>query len=333
MDDSLQGFEEVLQYILRDVRTTGTIIGYGAYAIVVEVLVSSTRLGAAKRIHSHLQHSREFLGNALIKVKQQFSEECQLLASIKHPNIVDFLGIHFFPGESLPALVTERLHFNLHDLLDPPDDPQRNLLLGRKCSILCDVANGLAHLHDLFIIHRDLSARNVVLTDDMKAKLVDLGTALKEPIMKVLTAQPGCSVYMPPEACSTEMVNYDRSIDIFSLGILTIFTIGENFPGNPLPSTYTENTSLVARSELDRREEYMKDVKEKLSASDQLRKDHPLLLLIRRCLENLPSNRPDIHEAMHLLEKAKEAVWEKERELEQVGPLFPVRATKEEYCI
>ena len=162
----------------------------------------------------------------------------------------------------------------------------------------------------------------------MKAKLVDLGTALKEPIMKViavLTAQPGCSVYMPPEACSTEMVNYDRSIDIFSLGVLTIFTIGENFPGNPLPSTHTVNFSLKARSELDRREEYMKDVEEKLSASDQLRQDHPLLLLIQRCLENLPSNRPDIHVAVHLLEKAKDSVWEKERELEQIGPLFPVR--------
>ena len=95
------------------------------------------------------------------------------------------------------------------------------------------------------------------------------------------------------------MVNYDRSIDIFSLGVLTIFTIGERFPGNPLPSTHT------VRSELDRREGYMKDVQKNLSASNQLREGHPLLLLIRSCLENLPSNRPDIHAAMRLLEKAK----------------------------
>ena len=328
MDDSLQGFEEVRQYILRDLRTTGTIIDNGAHATVVEVLVSPTRLGAAKRIHNHLQHSPEFLGNALTKVEKQFAEECRLLAKIKHPNIVEFLGIYFFPGESLPALVTERLQTNLHNLLVPPDSPSRNLPLSLKCSILCDVANGLAHLHGLSIIHRDLSARNVVLTADMRAKLVDLGTALKEPIMKVmavLTAQPGCSVYMPPEACSTQMINYDRSIDIFSLGVLTIFTISENFPGNPLPSTYPENSSLVARSELERREEYMKDVEENLNAFSQLREDHPLLLLIHRCLENDPPKRPNIHEVKLILEKAKEGVWEKERhEREQVGHFLRV---------
>ena len=322
MDDPLQVFKEVLQFTLPNLRATGTVIGTGAHATVEEVLVS-TRLCAAKRIHSHLQHSQEFRNDALTRIAEQFPKECQLLASIKHPNIVEFIGIFFFPGESLPALVTERLHTNLQDLLDPRDSPSRNLLLSLKCSILCDVANGLAHLHGLSIIHRDLSARNVVLTDDMKAKLVDLGTALKEPIMKVmstLTVQPGCSVYMPPEACSTEMVNYDRSIDIFSLGVLTIFTIGEKFPGNPLPSTYTENSRLVARSELERREEYMKDVQEKLRASDQLRENHPLLLLIRRCLQNDPPKRPDIYEVKALLKKAKEEVWEKERhEREQVG--------------
>ena len=326
MDDPLQVFKEVLQFTLPNLRTTGTVIGTGAHATVEEVLVS-TRLCAAKRIHSYLQNSREFRNDALTRIAEQFPKECRLLASIQHPNIVEFIGIHFFPGERLPALVTERLHINLHDLLDPPDSPSRNLLLSLKCSILCDVANGLAHLHGLSIIHRDLSAKNVVLTADMKAKLVDLGTALKEPIKKVmaiLTAQPGCSVYMPPEACSTE-VDYDRSIDIFSLGVLIIFTIGENFPGNPLPSTHTVIFSLVARSELERREEYMKDVEEKLSASDQLREDHPLLLLIRSCLENLPSKRPDIHYALHLLEKAKEAVWKKEMELKQVRPLFPLR--------
>ena len=332
MDDSLQAFEELRQYILSDLRTTGTIISSGAHADVVEVLVPSTRLGAAKRIRSHLQHSKEFRNDSLTSIAEQFAKECQLLASIKHPNIVEFIGIYFFPGDRLPALVTERLHLNLHDLLDPPpppDSPSRNLPLSLKCSILCDVANGLAHLHGLSIIHRDLSARNVALTIDMRAKLIDLGTALKEPIMKamaVLTAQPGCSVYMPPEACSTEIVNYDRSIDIFSLGVLTIFTIGEKFPGNPLPSTYPENSGLVARSELERREKYMKDVEENLSAFSQLREDHHLLLLIRRCLENDPPKRPDIHEVKHLLEKAKEEVWEKERhEREQVGHFLRVR--------
>ena len=147
---------------------------------------------------------------------------------------------------------------------------------------------------------------------DMKAKLVDLATASEElkKVMSILTAQPGCSVY--PEACSTDVVNYDRSIDIFPHNL-------ENFPGNPLPSTYTENSILVARSELDRREEYTKDVEEKLSASDR-GPPSPV------ADTELPGEQPS-QQARYSCSYAPsgEAVWEKERELEQVGPLFPVR--------
>ena len=70
-------------------------------------------------------------------------------------------------------------------------------------SILQDVALGLRYLHDRHdpIIHRDLSANNVLLTADMRAKISDLGVAkiLEEhpTRMFTMTKTPGTQCYMP----------------------------------------------------------------------------------------------------------------------------------------
>ena len=54
-----------------------------------------------------------------------------------------------------------------------------------------------------------------------------------------MTKAPGASVYMPPEAIAPSDSNalkskYDATIDVFSLGVVTIFTVGETFPCDPL---------------------------------------------------------------------------------------------------
>ena len=149
----------------------------------------------------------------------------------------------------------------------------------------------------------------------MVAKIADLGVARIVPRMKAaaaMTTGPGASVYMPPEASvpsesNTEKSKYDTSIDIFSLGVVTIFTIGGTFPCNPLPYTYVnEETGLVVgRTELQRRSGYMAGVNQQLHACGQLRGDHPLIRLIQQCLQNLPAARPGIGEVLRLLEEAR----------------------------
>jgi serine/threonine protein kinase len=75
------------------------------------------------------------------------------MSSLSHPNIVKFLGVAFLPGSRLPALVMERLLTSLHDLLDPDPTP---VSMALKCSVLHNVACGLAYLHGRSppVIHR-----------------------------------------------------------------------------------------------------------------------------------------------------------------------------------
>ena len=82
----------------------------------------------------------------------------------------------------------------------------------------------------------------------MVAKIADLGVARIVPRVRAaatMTKGPGALVYMPPEAfaptrSNTEKSKYDAGIDVFSLGVVTIFTIGGVFPCDPLEPNYDD---------------------------------------------------------------------------------------------
>ena len=220
---------ELRPFLLSIVRLTGTRIGAGAYGSVEEVAIPGA-ICAAKKIHDFLQDPSQIPAAAIQKASTQFVRECQLMSTLRHPHIVQFLGVCFFPDSRLPALVMERLLTSLHDLLDPetdppppPDAPKPFFPLSLKCSILHNVASGLTYLHEQSppIIHRDLSARNVLLNSAMVAKIADLGVARIVPRMRAaatMTKAPGANVYMPPEALEDKpeasVEERDKSVEI-----------------------------------------------------------------------------------------------------------------------
>ena len=84
------------------------------------------------------------------------------------------------------------------------------------------------------VIHRNLSANNVILTSDMKAKLSDMGVTK---ILSLIPAQmtqmtqtkaPGTPCYMPPDALMAKQ--YTSKIDIYSDGVLTIHSLCRRWP-------------------------------------------------------------------------------------------------------
>ena len=149
------------------------------------------------------------------------------MAEMRHPHIVQFLGLCFLEGSALPVLVMERLDSSLDDLLETSPC----LPLALKQSLLTDVARGLLYLHTRNppVVHRDLSARNVLLTPSLVAKISDLGNARivnLQPgqLARTLTRVPGTHVYMPPEAFDQHS-RYGPQLDIFSFGHLALFTL------------------------------------------------------------------------------------------------------------
>ena len=149
------------------------------------------------------------------------------MAEMRHPHVVQFLGLCYLEGSTLPVLVMERLDSSLDDLLETSP----GLPLALKLSLLTDVARGLLYLHTCNppVVHRDLSARNALLTSSLVAKISDLGNARivdLQPgqLARTFTRVPGTLAYMPPESFD-ERSRYGPQLDIFSFGHLALFTL------------------------------------------------------------------------------------------------------------
>ena len=223
------------------------------------------------------------------------------MSRLRHPHVVQFLGLHFQEegdtpaiASALPMLVMEFLPTDLdHVLKAYPDIP-----VAMKTSFLCDVSKGLAYLHAQGLIHRDLTARNVLLTSAMCAKIADFGVArivnMNSEQLSQLTRNPGNHLYMPPEAQHT------KCLDIFSFGVLTLYCIVQEFPSALLPPTHQDHGGpLVARSELERRQQYVSRAHQLLRSS---RPEYELVHVMEECLNNAPAARPVVGELVARLQ-------------------------------
>ena len=139
-----------------------------------------------------------------------------------------------------------------------------------------------------------------------------------------MTKAPGASIYMPPEALEDES-RYDMTIDIFSLGVVAIFTLTQRFPKKLLaPVNRDENRRQVIRSELERRGEYMQLI------YGQLRHDHPLVEMIQQCLKSYPEDRPKIQQVVHLLERAGAEIDDTECRMDRLALIEIVKEQSEQ---
>lgn len=298
---------ELRKFILSGVEQTGRSLGTGQYGEVDELFMDGTRV-AGKRLN---MAQLSLTGGNAQRMLQKFVSECELLNELRHPNIVQFLGLCFLPNlrvhsDSMqqPVMVMECIDDDLYHLLDS----QANIHLSTKVSILLDVSRGLVYLHNHnpSVVHRDLTSSNILLTKSLQAKISDLGNAqclISRSRVRNQTAMvPGSLVYMPPEAsgpkpqCSTE-------VDIFSFGVIILHTVTQVFPGDLPAPKYTDETSKrykeKIRTEVERRAPYLE------IAYGQLGEDHTLSKLMCSCLHNTPKERPTARSIMNQLEGVK----------------------------
>ena len=314
-----ESLPDLRQFHISNVKLTGREIGRGSYGSVEEVTIPGA-VCAAKRLHGLLEN----------ELYQKFVEECRKMSDLRHPHIVQFLGICFLPSgrrTKTLALVMEKMDTSLHEILDPEDPPPTKLFIhaSLKCSILHDVTSGLSflHQHSPPIIHRDLSAKNILLSEGLVAKITDLGMARIVPGLRAstMTMAPGTSIYMPPEALE-DNAKYDISIDMFSFGVVALFTLSETFP-KPKEVPRTNKKKLNTPNELERREDYMQKIR------DQFGAQHPLIELIKLCLKNEPAQRPEAEFARKVVQEARANADDREYDEKKLSLIQILRQNSE----
>ena len=241
----------VLDGKLVDENHSETIGNAGAYGTVTKIKYCGTQC-AAKEIHSALlpellagvsnvEHD-EGLSKVVFRkgdpeslIVEKFCAEIKILSEIRHPIFVQFIGVYFRETSPFPVLVMELMRTSLARCLTQCGADRQRFPLSIKLFILQDVARALVYLHSQEppILHRDLTANNVLLTSSMKAKVADLGMSK---IMTIdtskLTQCPGNVVYMPPEALK-EHPSYGIEIDVYSYGVLGFHTFSGKWPNHP----------------------------------------------------------------------------------------------------
>ena len=253
------------------VNPTGVMLGHGAYGVVLEVEYKG-KVYAAKKYR--------------ITDSDAFSREQDILATIRHPNIVPYYGVCRLAPDRTTVIVMERMDINLYRYLTDNKD----ITLVKKFYILSDVAKGLDHLHSQkpAIIHRDLTAGNVLLNRRGVAKISDFGNSIMIDLRstpEILTSTPGTLDYMPPEALDGN--EYTTRLDVFSYGHLAIHIIIQRGPHPLQRHTYKKAGRLMARTEVERRDVYINEVELKLGG-----KQHPFFTVITKCLQDEPTDRP-----------------------------------------
>ena len=268
--------------------------GRGCYGAVYEVRVHGVPC-IAKRLHDILvgRRGEEPVGEKeRAGVIQKFCDEVNLLSRLRHPNVVQFLGVHYGRDEADISLIMEYMHMDLEHCITA----YANIPLPYKTSILRDVSYGLAYLHSKSIIHRDLNAGNILLTEALRAKIADLGVAklfdFINAVHRKTTMCPGAPDFMPPESVD-ESPKYDYKLDIFSVGHLILYLVNQSVP------IVSDKTMI----EDDFKRKQLQVGKRRKALIQMGGPNHPLFYTAVWCLSDSPDQRPT---TMQLVNRMKE---------------------------
>ncbi|RLN97441.1 hypothetical protein BBJ28_00017999 [Nothophytophthora sp. Chile5] len=155
---------------------------------------------------------------------QAFMDEIQLTASLNHPNVVTFLGVAWTTLENVCMVMEYLPNGDLHAFLRANMEKTGGAGLTwrkDKVHLAIDIARALRYLHarrPTPLIHRDIKARNVLLTDSFEAKLIDFGVSRNYAAGSCMTMGVGTPFWTAPEVLDGSV--YSEQSDIYSFGVL-----------------------------------------------------------------------------------------------------------------
>ena len=275
-------------------------LGVGSYGAVYKAKCDQLPC-AAKILHPVLFQTND---PGSRRILERFEQECGFLSSIRHPNIVQYLGVCRDRDSRLPVLLMELLDSSLTKYLETSNKP---LPYHVQVDLCFDIVLAIAYLHSNGIIHRDLSGNNVLIVAGSRAKVTDFGMsklvdASSRITRRTLTQCPGTEVYMPPEALKEPPV-YTKKLDCFSFGVLIVQTQTRLYP-NPGP----RNREVpFPASPTGRIQVPVLDVERRKEQIDKISPAHPLLPVATECLKYDQEDRPSAQQLCEQLATLKEA--------------------------
>ncbi|EGZ12415.1 hypothetical protein PHYSODRAFT_336842 [Phytophthora sojae] len=218
-----------------------------------------------------------------------FKSKVELLACLRHPNIVLFIGATF-DNLSNVGLVMEYLERG--DVLTLlRSSPIALTWSDPLLKIATDVAQGVSYLHncDPPLVHRDLKSSNLLCTRTYSCKVSDFGESKRQLLPgKLFSTIVGTPYWLAPEILREE--RYDTQVDCYSFGVILVELETRREPYHDLPKDYTTIDIMMGVSRGDLRPTIP-------PSCSPCRRE-----LITRCLDDDPKRRPKMTEILYALQ-------------------------------
>lgn len=172
---------------------------------------------AIKVLRGDLSNDEKFI--------RRFKREALSVSNLSHPNIVEvydvgeeegnyYIVMEYIDGKTLKQQLQKRGALTLTEVLD----------------IMGQLADGLAHAHEAYIIHRDIKPQNIMIQDNGLIKITDFGiaTAINSTQLTQTNSVMGSVHYLPPEQASGKGSTIKS--DIYSLGVLMYELLAGSVP-------------------------------------------------------------------------------------------------------
>jgi serine/threonine protein kinase/tetratricopeptide (TPR) repeat protein len=248
---------------------------------------------ALKVVHPHLLATPGFF--------KRFLREADIGKQVRHENVVATLDVDatLVDDKQVNYMVLEYVEGrSLREVLTELGAVPETLLR----AIAVQMADGLAAIHAQGIIHRDLKPENVLITDDDRVRIMDLGVAKLQEASVAITREgqfAGSFLYAAPEQFRRGEVG--PAADLYSLGVMLYeLASGEN------PFRGEDASSVIAA--------HLNDVPPRLQ--DRAPEVSPFLAEVTRTLLHKESvdrfaSAAELHQ---LLVEGEESAWWAERE-------------------
>ncbi|KAF8107970.1 hypothetical protein N665_0116s0167 [Sinapis alba] len=285
--------------ILRDATddfNEKNILGRGGFGIVYKGELQNGKTIAVKRMESSV-----ISGKGL----DEFKSEIAVLTKVRHRNLVKLDGYCLEGNERL--LVYEYMPqgtLSSH-IFHWQEEGLKPLEWSRRLIIASDVAKGVEYLHSLAhqsFIHRDLKPTNILLGDDMRAKVADFGLVRLAPEgpQSVETKIAGTFGYLAPEYAVTGRVT--TKVDVYSFGVILMELLTGRKALDVKRSEEEVHLATWFRRMLINRDSFPKAIDETIETNEEtLRSINKVAELASHCSARESYQRPDMSHVVNVL--------------------------------
>ncbi|CAN4114823.1 unnamed protein product [Withania somnifera] len=278
-------FDELAQ--ATDNFTSANLIGKGGHAEVYKGHLQDGQVVAVKKITKKEKNDEDRVGD--------FLSELGIIAHINNTNAAKLIG---FSIDSGLHLVLQYLHHG--SLASVLHGSEECLEWKIRYKVAVGVAEGLRYLHcdcQRRIIHRDITASNVLLTEDYEPQISDFGLAKWLPekwVHHVVSPIEGTFGYMAPEYFMHGIVH--EKTDVFAFGVLLL----ELITGRRAVDSSRQSLVMWAKPMLEQNN--IKELADpRLGDAYDIVEMKRAMFTASTCIHHLPNMRPNMKRAVQLL--------------------------------